>query len=387
MLADWPVERWQGRRLVVGVSGGADSVALLLALHELASPDQLVVAHLNHGWRGLESDGDAAFVVKLCAELNRECVTGLLRERDSLALRQFDDVGSRDVAMLAKGNVRVSGGGFGANVIEDAAQVNAIENETWPQQTEEKARLARYEFFKETAYKYGAGYVVTAHTADDRIETLLHNMLRGAGLAGTTSLVMFRAFDEDLVLARPLLRKRRSDIERFLKARGQDYRQDSSNLSTHYRRNFLRQDVLPLVCQRYTAAADSLLNFSELAEELLADLQKLADQWLERIGCSFQIHESASTFAAPQAAISDTPWSIVHAALRRVWCEHGWPLADMSRAHWQALRELSGRSAGVINLPGNLRAELRDGRLMVSAPAACATKPSNFCPIPNLTKD
>ncbi len=79
LMSDWPVERWCNRRVVVGVSGGADSVALLVAMHALApSGDRLTVAHLNHGWRGRESDEDAQFVEQLCARLDRPLITQVL---------------------------------------------------------------------------------------------------------------------------------------------------------------------------------------------------------------------------------------------------------------------------------------------------------------------
>ncbi len=187
-------------------------------------------------------------------------------------------------------------------------------------------------------------------------------MLRGTGLAGAASLVMFRSLDLDLVLARPLLRKHRGLIEAFLSQRSQPFRQDSSNQLTRYRRNFLRQQVLPLVRQSYPNAASSLLNFSELAEELLADLDQLADQWLQKI----QHRSESREFLAPQSALHDWPWSIVQIALRRIWLERGWPQADMSRLHWQALRDLCGRPAGVVNLPGKVRAEMIGGMLRIS---------------------
>lgn len=356
ILSDWPASRWQGRRLVVGVSGGADSVAILLALNELAAPGQFTVAHLNHGWRGQESDDDQSFVVKLCADLNRPCVTALLRDRDRTQASLSDDNSRRDAAMLAKA--------FDEDEVTEVVRAEA----GMLIRTEDRARQARYQFFKETAYNLGASYIVTAHTADDRVETLLHNLCRGTGPAGAASLVAFRSLDEDLVLARPFLRKRRADIEAFLAVRGQNYRQDSSNFQTHYRRNFLRREILPLIAEQYPAAAESLLSFTELAEELVADLDCLADRWLEAAGQSLSggglslrtAHEQwpeRNFFVVPINHFSATPWSVVQAALRKVWSRRGWPLGNMSRTHWQAIRELCTQNRGVVNLPGDLRAE------------------------------
>lgn len=355
-LSDWPAARWQDRRLVVGVSGGADSVAVLLALHELAAPGQLTAAHLNHGWRGQESDEDQSFVVKLCADLNRPCATALLRDRDKADASLCDGSLRRNSAMLAK-----------AREEDEVTEVVRLEDIKL-NRTEDRARQARYQFFKEIAYNIGASYIVTAHTADDRVETLLHNLCRGTGPAGAASLVAFRSLDDDLVLARPLLRKRRADIEAFLAARGQSYRQDSSNLQTHYRRNFLRREILPLLVEHYPAAAESLLSFSELSEELVADLDCLAERWLEAAGQSLAgsglslrtVHEQwpeSKFFVVPIHHFSAMPWSVVQAALRKVWSRRGWPLGNMSRTHWQAIRDLCMHSSGVVNLPGDLRAE------------------------------
>ncbi len=149
LLSDWPAERWADRRLLVGVSGGADSVALLLALNELAAPGQLAVAHLNHGWRGQESDQDAAFVVKLCDDLSLPCHVGLLQDRDSLPSNQSDDTECRNVAMLAKAI-----DGKAVKELEEADELKCNRKGGWPGlKTEEHARRARYEFFKETAYQ------------------------------------------------------------------------------------------------------------------------------------------------------------------------------------------------------------------------------------------
>ena len=355
LISDWPEAAWRDRRVVLGVSGGADSIALLLAMHEVAMPGRLVVAHLNHGWRGAESDGDADFVAELCARLDRACVVQLLRDRDKKDWSQSDASGSRDSAMLAKASVVPCGAGQGEVVAA----------------SEQLARAARYDFFRETAYDVGASYVVTAHTADDRIETLLHNLLRGAGLAGATSLTMFRPFHQDLVLVRPLLRKRRSEIEAFLSARGQAFRNDSTNSQTRFRRNFLRHQVLPQLADHYPAAAESLLNFSELAEELSADLECLADRWLDRAArpaqsTSTQDLRPSSRIVLAQAEVCAEPWTIVHYALRRLWLHCGWPQADMSREHWQSIRDLCSQSAAAINLPGNLRAEVAGGVLSIA---------------------
>lgn len=376
LLSEWPTERWVNRRLLLGVSGGADSVALLFALHELAGRDQLTVAHLNHGWRDKESDEDAAFVVKLCDKLDRPCITRKLQYRDTDSPSQNDDTTSRNAAMLANNTsldslvfCNETSAGECNEVFADGLLQKSVK-------TEENARRARYEFFKQSAYEAGASYVLTAHTADDRVETLLHNLLRGSGPAGAASLVMFRTLDEDLVLVRPLLRKRRHEIETFLKVRAQETRHDSTNDSSHYKRNFLRREILPVLAQQFPGATENLLRYSELTEELLADWDKMAQTWLAQVEQELSSKNTSvrqaiqrwpeiSFYLIPQSMVAATPWSVVQAALRQVWLKRGWPLADMSRTHWRALHDLAGQLAGVENLPAGLRAEIKDGFLAI----------------------
>ncbi len=187
---------------------------------------------------------------------------------------------------------------------------------------------------------------------------------------------MFRTFAQDLVLARPLIRKHRQDVEAFLAAMGESYRQDSSNLETRYRRNFIRQSLLPLLKEHYPAAAANLLSFSDIAQELFNDVEHLARRWLESVEETLASPAGQATtvgqrwpkthfFVAPLALVLPQPWSVLQAALRQVWLERGWPQADMSRKHWQAISDLCQHSSGTINLPGTLRAEVSQGWLVI----------------------
>jgi tRNA(Ile)-lysidine synthase len=201
LIKAWPVGRWEHRKLLVGVSGGADSVALLCALFELARPGHVVAAHFNHGWRGDESDADQKFVEQLCQQLGVPCTTASApapQYASPLALSQNDDSSCVETAMHAKGIK------FDEKPVFSAGK------------SEEAARALRYDFLIRAAYECGASYVVTGHTADDRTETLLHNLFRGSGLAGAASLRQFRKLDEDLVLVRPLIARTREDVLQYL---------------------------------------------------------------------------------------------------------------------------------------------------------------------------
>ena len=329
----WPVESWAETRLLLAVSGGADSVAMLRAFLRIAEDPSLIeVAHFNHGWRGEESDADERFVVSLCAEHQ----------------------------------VRLS-----------VTRADEVKGEPIPK-TEEAARNARYEFLGAVASSLGARYVVTAHTQSDRVETVLHNMFRGTGLAGVRSLESFRHLGEELVLARPMLGVARDDVLEYLDFLGQSYREDSSNSDEAYRRNFLRQTVLPTIRSQYASADEKIVAFSEIVSEFEGMLSNLAADYLtqaeeqareaNRRGHLQQLDRSM--FAFPHRHKLDCHWPIVRQALVFVWLDRGWPIGKMSRRHWLQLQEAFG-SSGLnptpspgwqveCNLPGDLQLKSSD---------------------------
>lgn len=181
---------------VVGVSGGADSVALLLALHELGL--KLHVAHLDHGIRGAEGEADAEFVRQLCFRLEVPCT-----------------LGRRDVPAY-KWEHKLS--------------------------LEAAARDVRHDFLREMAAELGATAIFLAHTADDQVETFLLRLIRGAGVAGLAGMS-----PKDGPLRRPLLGVWRSEVEDYLRQKGQAWREDSSNRDRRFLRNRVRHELLPLL--------------------------------------------------------------------------------------------------------------------------------------------
>ena len=191
-----------GEKLLVAVSGGADSVVLLdlLVQEQSALGVTLCVAHVNHGLRGAESDADEDFV----------------RERAA-----------------------VSGCAF----LVHRADVGAIA-ESKRAGIQETARRVRYEFFEKAMRDRGYDAIVTGHHADDNAETILMNILRGTGIQGLSGIPPLR---EDVCVIRPLLFAGRDEIEQYAESEGLPFREDSSNLTEDYRRNFLRHRILPLV--------------------------------------------------------------------------------------------------------------------------------------------
>ena len=176
--------------VLLAVSGGADSMCLLALMSELARTHDfsIAVVHFNHHLRGAESDQDARFVKAYCKNHNITCYTG-----------------EGDVSQFAKSN------GFSI---------------------EEAARDMRYQFFFETADKIGAARIVTAHTADDNLETVILNLTRGSGLQGLCGIPPVRG-----KLIRPLLMTTRKEIEEYLIENDIPHVTDSSNFEDLYNRN------------------------------------------------------------------------------------------------------------------------------------------------------
>ncbi len=205
-----------GQRAGIAVSGGADSVALLRALHDLRGEMGLVlsVLHVHHGMRGGEADEDAAFVEQLSALLDIPCV-------------------------VFRGDARARAAAHGETL-------------------EEAARGLRYGFFEQELNAGGLDAVATAHTLDDQAETVLMKLLRGAwteGLGGVHPVVTCGRGR----IVRPLLRVSRAEIEAFLAARGQAWREDSSNRDPAFTRNRVRQQLLPAL-RSYNPQIDAQLS-------------------------------------------------------------------------------------------------------------------------------
>ena len=218
------------RPVVVGLSGGADSVALFTVLLDLRFP--LVAAHCNFHLRGAESDRDARFVADLC------------RSR-GVALRRAD---------------------FSTAAAARTAGVSV----------EMQARAERYRFFDEVMRAEGAQAIAVAHHRDDNAETLLLNLVRGTGVRGLAAMTW-----KSGSVVRPLLGVARRDVENFLRARGQAWMTDSTNADTAFRRNKLRHEVLPLLRElnpsvdaTLAATAGRLAEAVELCDYALAHARR-----------------------------------------------------------------------------------------------------------------
>ncbi|MEI6562991.1 MAG: tRNA lysidine(34) synthetase TilS [bacterium] len=191
-----------GGHILVAVSGGADSVALLHGLHSVAKRNRwrLTVAHLEHGIRGQASLADAAFVRALARRLKISCIVGKVKVP----------------ALANKKGISL----------------------------EMAARQARYAFLARTARRVSADVMATAHTADDQVETMLIKFLRGAGRGGLSGMEA-TASVSGIPIIRPLLHSTRAEIETYLRARKCPWREDETNTDRAFLRNRIRHELLP----------------------------------------------------------------------------------------------------------------------------------------------
>jgi tRNA(Ile)-lysidine synthase len=325
LAAAWPPAAWQDVTILLAVSGGADSVALARAMGALKTGGEgrLCVAHLNHHLRGEESAADEAFVVELCRRLALPC-----------------EVGHARVAELA------ARGGDGL---------------------EAAARQARYDFLRRTAARLGARYVVTAHTADDQAETILHRILRGTGIGGLRGMDRARPLGPAATLIRPLLEFRRAQLLGYLDDLGQPYRHDASNQDTRLTRNRIRHELLPQLAEQFNpAVVDALLRLGRLAGEV----QSVLDSAVEDLAERHVRREGPEAVEIDTAALAGRPLHEVRELLMVVWRDQGWPMQAMGFAEWDQLAEmLAGCRAAPSALPpkqtfpGNVSAEPGEGRL------------------------
>jgi tRNA(Ile)-lysidine synthase len=326
VAADWPPERWRDVTVLVAVSGGADSVALARALAALHSGGEgrLVLAHFNHRLRGAESDADQQFVEHLAGQHGLTIIVG-----------------------AASSDLAAAGSGEG---VEGAA------------------RQARYEFLTHAAGQVGARYVATAHTADDQVETVLFNILRGTGLAGLAGIPRIRRLNDAATLVRPMLAVSRATVVAYLRSIGQPFREDSTNELTQYRRNRLRHELLPLFERDYNPRVrEALLRLAQIAGE--------ADEFLESKASESLPNRLRAVLGGVEVLASGM--SSEHPLLGRymlmaAWKSLGWPLQDMSFEKWEQLRLLAATPANagplVQMFPGGIRAERRGDYLCLTRP-------------------
>ena len=297
-------------KVLVAVSGGMDSMCLL---HILAAQGiSLAAAHFNHQLRGAEADADEGFVCQWC-------------EENGIALY----AGRADVAALAEEN-------------------------GWT--LEEAGRRARYEFLERTAEKYGFDRIATAHHAQDNAETLLFNLLRGAGPGGLGGIAPVCG-----KLIRPMLSVARKEIEQYAKKNAVPYRTDSTNADTAYTRNYLRREVLPLLQNVNAAAITHLSNTALLVREEDAYLDALAREHLR------EMQQTDSAVSIPCAAVQNAPQALRARMMRLILDALRIGKKDFTAAHIDNLVTLTiGTGFAQLDLPHGVCAVREKGVLTLT---------------------
>lgn len=282
-----------GDRLVVGISGGADSTALLLVLTELQRDFEftLTAAHFDHRWRP-ESQADAEWVAALCRQLDVPCV-----------LREAADTGPP------------------------------------AGRSEAAARHLRRVMLTDVARQSGARWVALGHTADDQAETVLHRLLRGTGLRGLAGIAPVAPLATGVDILRPLLDVRRSEIEAWLITRRQSWRSDATNADPRFTRNRIRRRLLPFLRRNFNPQVDAALcRLARQCRELVSEQDAAANAVLSAAVLE-ATPEHVRLQTPPLAAV---PPTVRREALRALWRRQAWPEQAMTCEHWRRLVDLAG---------------------------------------------
>jgi tRNA(Ile)-lysidine synthase len=312
--------------IIVAVSGGADSTALLLALDELIKneklPVKLVVAHLNHGLRKA-SASDARWVTNLAKELGYKAVIG-------------------------KAQLKTAAGKRVANL-------------------EQAARTRRYDFLLRTANRNKAQFVLTAHTLDDQAETVLLRLLRGSAAEGLSGTLLLRPIKDGspVKLARPLVAwARRSDTEDYCRSLGVEFRSDEMNDDETFSRVKVRKQLLPLMESFNNRIVEALSRTASLLSE---DATALSDQAAEllKLATAAQPNNIETRLPALNVKVLlQAPAAVRRRALRQWLSESRGNRQRLEMSHLLAADKLlTGRGGSIVELPGGLRVT-RNGQFL-----------------------
>ena len=291
--------------VLVGVSGGRDSMALLHWLKEHGFC-KIIVCHLDHGLRA-ESRADARFVADFAKTLGAQC-----------------EVARSNIAALVKRR-KVS--------------------------IEATAREARYKFFARMARKHSCPHLFLAHHADDQVETFLFNLLRGSGSAGLGGMSPRSLRDDGLVVLRPLLGVWREEIDAYIAAHALPFREDGSNTDPRYTRNRIRHAALPA-----------------LEAALGRDVRRALWRTAELLRAEDEHFSSAAELQNIPAQLDNAALRLLPLALQRRLI-HAWLRArgvrDVGFDEVEAVRSLLTARVAKVNLPGDKHARRRARRIFL----------------------
>ena len=301
-----------GQGILLAVSGGRDSMALLhgtAQLRRFPESTAIVVAHLNHGLRGDFSRGDAELVRSTSERLGLSVV----------------------VSECAAGALQASANGS----------------------LEESARNARYEFLLRTAIEHGLSFVATAHHSGDQTETVLHNILRGTGPSGLRGIPERRRLSDSVTLIRPMLTISPDMIGRFVAEQKISFADDATNANSEFTRNRIRHQLLPALRVDFNPRVDeALLRLSQQTAEVIESLDAIADQILDHA----LLEQTSAVCRLERDLLRRWPRPLIRHAMTVLWSRCGWPRQKMTSEHWTRVAEIIIDSmVQSMDLPGRIR--------------------------------
>ena len=302
----------KGDRIVVGLSGGADSVCLLYLLVECFNSyiDKLIAVHVNHGLRGSQADQDELFVQELCKDIGIECYS--LRE---------------DVRKVAR--------------------VNGLSEE-------EAGRNVRYDAFIKVCLEHKCNKIAVAHNRNDNAETMLFNLFRGSGINGLTGIEPMRKIREgkkEPIIIRPLIETGRDEIEEYLKRRNISYIVDKTNLENDYSRNKIRNQVLTFVTDELNSNA--INNISNATYHL----REIRDYIDEKVKDSYDkvVNEEEGVFIIEFKKMENEHSYIRKAIIMEILSKLSGSRRDLQLKHVEQVLGLKDKQVGrQIDLPGGI---------------------------------
>ena len=301
--------------IIVGVSGGSDSIGLAHALAcqiKKITVSKLIVAHVNHATRGAENDQDEIFVRNFVVKLQEE--TDTLVEYKTLKLNPGDlNVGA-----------------------------------SW----EKNARVARYNWFSEIAIENNVNWVFTAHTANDQAETVLMRILRGSGVQGLAGIKPKRSLVKGVGLGRPLLFCSKAQILSYLSANNLVWREDPSNQQVRFLRNKIRLDLIPLLKNEFQPAIEGIL--AGLAGHIHA-YTSLEKRLARKIGMKLEKPRVLDQVVLDRQEVSKiAAWKLA-LFLRRLFARELWPTDSIHHKQWKKIALNISADGFEVHLAGGIR--------------------------------
>lgn len=317
----WPVCQWTDDLVLVGVSGGADSIALLeLIIRSASDLDRVKVLHCNHGLRGEESDGDESFVIEHCLDRGVECLSVRIDSSDRTST------------------------------------------------SEDALRRIRSRHYVETAKQLGARWIALGHHRDDNLETFFLRLFRGSGPRGLSGIPERRSVstenDRLIEMIRPLLSIPKKDLEDWLANQGIPFREDSSNRLATYQRNRLRNELIPVLDSLYGPG---------WRKHVLQVMESMSIQTVEHETNAKRIlkehwpkEEGLDKVSLPLSVLIGQEWDVSREMILAIWHEKGWSLRPWTKKHWARLREFFLQASQTthlrrLDLPGKIHASVRRG--------------------------